>query len=107
MIEANAQLLSRAQSLLHAGRAAEAERVFRQLLQHTHVIDFEYDEWLKGIGEAYRAMGRTREAGYVYIYLHAFDRALELFPAQSAPLHPPPVPQLEAPRARRHIPHNP
>ena len=61
MIEANAQLLARAQSLLGAGRAAEAERLYRQLLQHTHVIDFEYDEWLKGIAECYRVLNRTRE----------------------------------------------
>ena len=80
MIEANAQLLARAQALFAAGRAAEAERLYRQLLQHTHVIDFEYDEWLKGIAECYRALGRAREAGYVYFYLHAFDRAAEMFP---------------------------
>jgi tetratricopeptide (TPR) repeat protein len=99
MIEANAQLLSRAQSLLSAGRPAEAERVFRQLLQHTHVIDFEYDEWLKGIGAAYRAMSRAREAGYVYLYLHAFDKALEMFPAASAPVDAARVRELEARRA--------
>ena len=75
MIEANAQLLARAQGLLAGGRAAEAERLYRQLLLHTHVIDFEYDEWLKGIAECYRVLGRAREAGYVYLYLHAFDRA--------------------------------
>ncbi|MGZ3429476.1 MAG: hypothetical protein ACXVCV_22650, partial [Polyangia bacterium] len=71
MIEANAQLLARAQGLFEAGRAAESERLYRQLLQHTHVIDFEYDEWRRGIAECYRALGRAREAGYVYLYLHA------------------------------------
>jgi tetratricopeptide (TPR) repeat protein len=99
VIEANAQLLARAQSLLQAGRAAEAERVFRQLLQHTHVIDFEYDEWLKGTAEAYRALGRAREAGYVYLYLHAFERALEMFPAAQAPVDAGRVRELEARRA--------
>lgn len=98
MIEANAQLLARAQSLLSAGRPAEAERLYRQLLQHTHVIDFEYDEWLKGIAECYRAVGRTREAGYVYLYLHAFDRAAEMFPAATAPVDAARVRELEARR---------
>lgn len=98
MIEANAQLLARAQSLLGAGRPAEAERLYRQLLQHTHVIDFEYDEWLKGIAECYRVLTRTREAGYVYLYLHAFDRAAEMFPAASSPVDAARVRELEARR---------
>ena len=98
MIEANAQLLARAQALFAAGRAAEAERLYRQLLQHTHVIDFEYDEWLKGIAECYRALGRAREAGYVYLYLHAFDRAAEMFPSATAPVDAARVKELEARR---------
>src|SRR5262249_5283900 len=97
-IEANAQLLARAQSLLRAGRAAEAERLYRQLLQHTHVIDFEYDDWLKGIAQCYRVLGRAREAGYVYLYLHAFDRAAEMFPAAAAPVDAARVRELEARR---------
>ncbi|HXU71007.1 MAG TPA: HEAT repeat domain-containing protein [Polyangia bacterium] len=98
MIEANAQLLARAHALFEAGRAAEAERLYRQLLQHTHVIDFEYDEWLKGIAECYRALGRAREAGYVYLYLHAFDRAAEMFPSATAPVDAARVKELEARR---------
>jgi hypothetical protein len=99
MIEANAQLLARAQGLLAANRAGEAERLFRQLLQHTHVIDFEYDEWLRGIAECYRALGRTREAGYVFLYLHAFDRAAEMFPPSTSPVDAARVRELEARRA--------
>ncbi|HEY1585714.1 MAG TPA: hypothetical protein VGH63_08495, partial [Polyangia bacterium] len=98
MIEANAQLLARAQGLLAAGRAAEAERLYRQLLLHTHVIDFEYDEWLKGIAECYRVLGRAREAGYVYLYLHAFDRAAEMFPSATAPIDAARVKELEGRR---------
>jgi hypothetical protein len=98
MIEANAQLLARAQGLLAAGRAAESERLYRQLLLHTHVIDFEYDEWLKGIAECYRVLGRAREAGYVYLYLHAFDRAAEMFPSATAPVDAARVKELEARR---------
>jgi hypothetical protein len=99
MLEANAQLLARAQALASANRPAEAERLFRQLLQHTHVIDFEYDEWLKGIAECYRALGRAREAGYVYLYLHAFDRAAEMFPAAQYPVEAARVRELEARRS--------
>jgi hypothetical protein len=98
VIEANAQLLARAQGLFEAGRAAESERLYRQLLQHTHVIDFEYDEWLRGIAECYRALGRAREAGYVYLYLHAFDRAAEMFPQATSPVDAARVKELEARR---------
>jgi hypothetical protein len=98
MIEANAQLLMRAQGLFAAGRAAEAERLYRQLLLHTHVIDFEYEEWLRGIAECYRALGRAREAGCVYLYLHAFDRAAEMFPAATSPVDAARVKELEARR---------
>ena len=99
MIEANAQSWRARKALLAANRAAEAERLFRQLLHHTHVIDFEYDEWLKGIGEAYRALGRTREAGYVYLYLHAFDRAARDVSAADSPVDAARVRELEARRA--------
>jgi len=98
VIEANAQLLARAQALLSSGRPAESERLYRQLLQHTHVIDFEYDEWLKGIAECYRVLGRAREAGYVYLYLHAFDRAAEMFPSATAPVDAARVKELEGRR---------
>src|SRR5260370_26782925 len=99
MIEANAQLLARAQALAGAGRPAEAERLYRQLLIHTHVIDFEYDEWLKGIAECYRALNRAREAGFVYLYLHEFDRAAEMLPGASAPVDAARVKELEARRS--------
>ncbi|MDB4967517.1 MAG: lyase domain protein repeat-containing protein [Myxococcales bacterium] len=98
MIEANAQLLARAQSLLSSGRAAESERLYRQLLQHTHVIDFEYDEWLKGVADCYRVLQRTREAGYVFLYLHAFDRAAEMFPAATSPVDAARVRELQGRR---------
>ena len=88
MMEANAELLARAHALLSAGRAGEAERIFRELLKQTHVIDFEYDDWLKGVAECYRAMSRPREAGYVYLYLHQFDRAGAVFAGQAQPLGP-------------------
>jgi hypothetical protein len=98
MMEANAELLARAQSLFSSHRHAEAERIYRQLLTQTHVIDFEYDDWLKGIAECYRAMSRLREAGYVYLYLHHFDRAAEVFTAQ--PIEAARVKELEARRAQ-------
>jgi HEAT repeat protein len=99
MMEANAELLARAQSLYSSRRYAEAERIFRQLLAQTHVIDFEYDDWLKGIAECYRAMNRAREAGYVFLYLHQFDKALTVFTPQQQPAEAARVRELEARRA--------
>jgi hypothetical protein len=98
-VELNAELYSRAQSLFGAKRYVEAERIFRQLLGNTHVIDFEYDDWLKGIAECYRALGRMREAGYVYLYLHFFDRAADIFTPAADPLESARVRELEARRA--------
>jgi hypothetical protein len=100
MIEANAELLARAQALFSSHRYAESERIFRQLLTQTHVIDFEYDDWLKGIAECYRAMGRQREAGYVYLYLHQFDRAADVFAPSQYPMEAARVKELEARRAQ-------
>jgi len=98
MMEANQELLARAQALYAAHRYPESERIYRQLLQQTHVIDFEYDEWLKGIAECYRALGRQAEAGYVYLYLHQFDRAAEAF--VGSPIGAPRVKELEAQRTQ-------
>src|SRR5712692_7248283 len=98
-MEPNTQLLHRAQQLMGAERPHEAERLFRQLLLHTHVIDFEYDDWLKGIAECYRTMGRLREAGYVYLYLHFFERAAEVFTPSLFPVEAARVRDLEARRA--------
>jgi hypothetical protein len=100
MMEANAELLARAQALFSARRAEEAERIYRQLLTQTHVIDFEYDDWLKGIAECYRVLGRKREAGFVYLYLHQFDRAEEVFTPGQQSLEAARVKELEARRAQ-------
>ncbi len=57
------------------GRWAEAERHYRELIGQTHVINYEYDDWLRRLGEIYRHLGRAREAAFVYLYLHYFDMA--------------------------------
>jgi hypothetical protein len=99
MMEANAELMARAQALYGSKRYAESERIYRQLLTQTHVIDFEYDDWLKGIAECYRAMNRAREAGYVYLYLHQFERANQVFASREQPVEAARVKELEARRA--------
>jgi hypothetical protein len=103
MIELNAQLFARAQALQAARRPAEAVEVYQQLLSNTHVIDYEYDEWLKGVAECYRVLGRRREAGFVYVYLHAFERAAEAFPAREEPVDAARVKELEARRAQGEV----
>ncbi|MBP9202541.1 MAG: HEAT repeat domain-containing protein [Kofleriaceae bacterium] len=64
-----------AEILAGQGRWAEAERQYRELIGQTHVIDYEYDDWLRRLAEIYRQLGRRREAGLVYLYLHYFDLA--------------------------------
>src|SRR5678810_879351 len=64
-----------AEILAGQGRWAEAEKYYRELVAQTHVIDYEYDDWLRRLAELYRQLGRRREAGFVYLYLHYFDMA--------------------------------
>src|SRR6478609_12176014 len=99
-MELNAELFARAKSLYSQTRYAEAERIYRQLLTQTHVIDFEYDDWLKGIAECYRVLGRKREAGYVYLYLHQFEKAEEVFNPVSEPAEAARVRELQGRRAQ-------
>ena len=97
MMEQNQEVAARAQALFNSRRAGDAERLYRQLLANDHVIDFEYDEWLKGIAECYRMLDRPREAGWVYFYLHAFERAAEVFTVSQSPLE---VARMQADRTR-------
>ena len=53
-----------AESLANQGRFGEAERYFRELVGQTHVIDYEYDDWLRRLADIYRHLKRRREAGW-------------------------------------------
>lgn len=64
-----------AEAFVQQGRWVEAERHYRELIGQTHVINYEYDDWLRRLGEIYRHLGRNREAAFVYLYLHYFDMA--------------------------------
>ncbi|MBL0212824.1 MAG: HEAT repeat domain-containing protein [Myxococcales bacterium] len=64
-----------AEALVQQGRWGDAERHYRELIGQTHVINYEYDDWLRRLGEIYRHLGRQREASFVYLYLHYFDMA--------------------------------
>ena len=99
MIEANDQIHHRAQDLLKRGRPLEALRLLRQLLQHTHVIEYEYDDWLSGTVEAYRLLGRLEESGHVLVYLQRFSDARAAFPQAVAPVDVARCRELEARRA--------
>jgi hypothetical protein len=98
MMEANAQIFDRAVDHLRRGRPADAERLLRQLLVHTHVLDREYDEWLKAIADAYRQLGRAREQGHVLTYLHRFAEARAVFTTAGAPVDAARCRELEARR---------
>lgn len=71
-----------AESLVAQGRYQDAERYYRDLVGQTHVIDYEYDDWLRRLAEIYRHLRRRREAGYIYLYLHYFDMARDSFPGE-------------------------
>ena len=64
-----------AEAFVQQGRWLEAERHYRELIGQTHVINYEYDDWLRRLGEIYRQLQRSREASFVYLYLHYFDMA--------------------------------
>ncbi len=64
-----------ADALVQQGRWGDAERHYRDLIGQTHVINYEYDDWLRRLGEIYRHLKRDREASFVYLYLHYFDMA--------------------------------
>src|SRR4051812_6659452 len=68
-----------AEQALANGRYKEAERAYRELIGQTHVVDYEYDDWLRALADVYRQLGRAREAGFVYLYLHYFDLAKVCF----------------------------
>ncbi|MGE0871350.1 MAG: HEAT repeat domain-containing protein [Kofleriaceae bacterium] len=64
-----------AQAMVQQGRWIEAERHYRELIGQTHVINYEYDDWLRALGDIYKHLGRAREAAFIYLYLHYFDMA--------------------------------
>ena len=64
-----------AEALVQQGKWPDAERHYRELIGQTHVINYEYDDWLRRLGDIYRHLGRQREAAFVYLYLHYFDQA--------------------------------
>ncbi|MBT8492900.1 MAG: hypothetical protein KJO07_07545, partial [Deltaproteobacteria bacterium] len=70
---------AQAEGLVAQGHVAEAERKYRELVAQTHVIDYEYDDWLRRLADIYRSLKRPREAGYIYLYLHYFDNARDMF----------------------------
>lgn len=80
----SADTFATASSLQSRGRAGEAERLYRRLVQETHASDPDYDEWMRGLAETYRGLGRQREAGYVLTYLQRFADAHKAFLVEGA-----------------------
>lgn len=70
---------SAAQQAVASGRYQDAERAYRELIGQTHVVDYEYDDWLRGLADTYRHLDRSREAGFIHLYLHALDQARACF----------------------------
>lgn len=72
-------MAAQAEGFVAQGRLLEAEASFRELIGQTHVIDYEYDDWLRRLAEIYIQLDRGAEAGFVYLYLHYFDLARSAF----------------------------
>jgi hypothetical protein len=66
---------SEAQGFVQQGRWKDAEQHYRELIGQTHVINYEYDDWLRALYDIYTHLGRLREAAYIHLYLHYFDLA--------------------------------
>ncbi|MBI4508995.1 MAG: HEAT repeat domain-containing protein [Deltaproteobacteria bacterium] len=71
--------LSLAEQAAARGDHVEAERHYRRLLQHSHVMDHEYEDWAGRLAELYLSLERPRDAGFVYVFLERFDRARAAF----------------------------
>jgi HEAT repeats len=76
----------RADRALRAGNAAEALPLYTSLLRQVTVLEAGlYESWLEGAAAAYRALGRTREAGYALLALRRFADAERCFTAERDP----------------------
>lgn len=76
-------LAAQAEGYVAQGRLLEAESSLRELIGQTHVIDYEYDDWLRRLAEVYTQLNRPKEAGYIYLYLHYFDLTRNAFPGDT------------------------
>ncbi len=59
----------RAEAAMRAQRWPDALANLRKLIQVVDRIDFEYEEWLRAMAEALRALGQFREAAACWAYL--------------------------------------
>jgi len=63
----------RAEAAMRAGRWNDALTQLRSLIQVVDRIDFEYEEWLRAMAEALRALGMQRDAAACRAYLGSTD----------------------------------
>jgi tetratricopeptide (TPR) repeat protein len=64
-----ASLWVRAEAAMRTGRWQDALTYLRKLVQVVDRIDFEYEEWLRAMAEALRAVGQYRDAAACWAYL--------------------------------------
>ena len=74
------ELADRAQRELSQGNAKTANELFLQLVAHTHVLDVEYDAWLKGLAASYLALGDVHAAAQVRVYLGELKEVESILP---------------------------
>jgi hypothetical protein len=77
-------IADQAAGFMQKGRFRDAERYLRELISETHVVDTEYNHWLEQLASCYGHLRRRKEAGFVFLYLHYFDRARNAFGGDEA-----------------------
>src|SRR5688500_8190071 len=70
-----------AQNYLRNRDYRSALEILRSLLAQTHVIDYEYEDWLRSAAEAYEIMNEVIPAAYIYLYLNYFGKVLQVLPS--------------------------
>ena len=79
LIASTESAVSQAEALFEQGRFDEALIYYRELAAQTHVVDYEYDDWLRRLAKILQRLNRHKEAGYVHLYLHNFEQAMPVF----------------------------
>ena len=63
LIASTESAVSQAEALFEQGRFDEALIYYRELAAQTHVVDYEYDDWLRRLAKILQRLNRHKEAG--------------------------------------------
>ena len=78
-------LIAEAENRFASGNFREAARFYIKLMQQTHVIDYEYDDWLRKILTCAIETGNHLAEGMIHLHFKSHDKAREKFVVASRP----------------------